>query len=62
MPIIQVNWLQGHSADVKRKYSAELTKTTCECLGIAPEVVRIIFNDMPHDNYAAGGILFSDKK
>jgi 4-oxalocrotonate tautomerase len=62
MPIIQVNLLQGRSADVKRKYASEMTRLTCECLGVPPESVRIIFNDMPPENFAVAGTLSADSK
>ena len=61
MPIIKVNLLQGRSTEVKRKYAAELTKLTCECLDVLPESVRIIFNDMAHENFAVAGTLAADR-
>ncbi|MDR1966358.1 MAG: tautomerase family protein, partial [Synergistaceae bacterium] len=47
MPIIHVNLLEGRSADAKRKFALQVTQSACECLDVAPEQVRIIFNDMP---------------
>jgi len=62
MPIIKVNLLQGRSTEVKRKYAAELTKLTCECLDVKPEAVRIIFSEMAHENYSIAGVLKADSK
>ena len=62
MPIIQVNLLQGRSVETKRKYAAELTKLTCECLDASPESVRIIFREMAHEDFAIAGILAADRK
>ena len=62
MPIIQVNLLQGRSTEVKRKYAAELTKLTCDCLDVAPESVRIIFSEMAREDFAIAGILAADRK
>jgi 4-oxalocrotonate tautomerase len=62
MPIIQINLLQGRSAEAKGKLASEMTRVTCECLGTAPEQVRIIFNDMPPENYSIAGTLVSEKK
>jgi 4-oxalocrotonate tautomerase len=62
MPIIQVNLLQGRSTEAKRKLASEMTRVTCECLGTAPEQVRIIFNDIPPENYSIAGTLTADKK
>ncbi|MDR1510454.1 MAG: 4-oxalocrotonate tautomerase [Synergistaceae bacterium] len=62
MPIIQVNLLQGRSTEAKRKFASEVTRVACECLGVAPEQVRVIFNDMPPENYSIAGTLASDRK
>ena len=62
MPVIQVNLLEGRSVETKRKYAAELTKLTCECLDTSPESVRVIFNEMEHENFAIAGTLAVDKK
>jgi len=62
MPIIQVNLLQGRSTEVKRKYAAELTKLSCECLDVPPESVSIIFSEIAHENLAVAGTLAADRK
>jgi 4-oxalocrotonate tautomerase len=62
MPIIQVNLLQGRSVEAKRKYADGVTKLTCECLDVAPEAVRVIFNEMAHENFAIAGTLAVDRK
>lgn len=61
MPIIQVNLLQGRSVEAKRKFADEVTKAACGCLGAQPEQVRVIFSDMPPENYAVAGVLSLDK-
>ena len=62
MPIIQVNLLQGRSIEAKRKYAADVTKLTCECFEVPPERVRVIFNEMAHENFAIAGTLAADRK
>jgi 4-oxalocrotonate tautomerase len=62
MPIIQVNLLQGRSTEVKRKFASEVTRVTCECFGSKPEQVRVIFNDMPPENFSIAGVLTADRK
>ena len=62
MPIIKVNMLQGRSVETKRRYASEMTRVTCECLSVKPESVRIIFSDMPHENFAIAGTLSADIK
>ncbi len=62
MPIITVNMLDGRTVEQKRKIAARLTQVICEELGKKPENVRIMFNEIPLDNYAVAGILKSDEK
>jgi len=62
MPIVQVNLLEGRTIEAKRKYAAEITKLTCGCFDVPPEKVRVIFNDMKHENFAVAGVLAADKK
>lgn len=61
MPIIQVNLLHGRTVEAKRRFSRELTDLACDCLDVKPEQVRIIFNEMPRDNYAIAGTLVCDR-
>ncbi len=62
MPIIQVNLLEGRPVEAKRAFAANVTKLVCEDLGVTAEQVRVIFNEMPHENYAIAGTLVADKK
>ena len=62
MPIIKVNMLQGRSVETKHQYASEITRITCECLGVTPDSVRIIFSEIPPENFAVAGTLYADKK
>jgi len=62
MPVIEVNLLQGRSAEAKRKHAAELTKLTRECFDALPESARIIFSKMARENFAVAGTLAADGK
>ena len=62
MPTIHVNLLEGRTVEAKRKYAAEVTKLTCECFEVTPEKVRVVFNDMKHENFAIAGVLVADQK
>jgi 4-oxalocrotonate tautomerase len=62
MPIIRVNLIEGRSTEAKRKFAAEATRVACECLSVAPEQVRIIFDEMPKENFAIAGTLVCDRK
>jgi 4-oxalocrotonate tautomerase len=58
MPIIQVNMLEGRTVDQKRKL---VTDAVVKSLGVKPEDVRIILQEMAKHDYAIGGVLFMDK-
>lgn len=62
MPVIQVNMLAGRPIEAKRKFATNLTKLVCDDLGVRPEQVRIIFNEMQHENYSIAGTLVADKE
>ena len=62
MPVIQVNLLAGRSVEAKRAFAANVTKLACEDLSVKPEQVRVIFNEMPHENYAIAGTLVADRE
>jgi 4-oxalocrotonate tautomerase len=62
MPLINVNMIQGRSVETKRKYASEMTRITCECLGVTPDSVRIIFSEMPPENLVIAGTLAADVK
>ena len=62
MPVIQINLLQGRPVDAKRAFAARVTELACETLSVKPEQVRVIFNEMPHENYAIAGTLVADRE
>lgn len=62
MPIIQVNLLQGRPTEAKRRFAAEVTQLACDALGVRAEQVRVIFNEMPRENYAIAGELVADRE
>lgn len=55
MPIIQVNLLEGRSVAQKRAMIAALTQAVVDTLGVQPESVRILLNEMAPEHYAVAG-------
>ncbi len=62
MPIVQVQLFEGRSLEMKRKLVSEMTKVICDVLEVSPDVVRIILNEMSHENFAIAGTLVSERK
>jgi 4-oxalocrotonate tautomerase len=61
MPIIQVSMFEGRTVDQKRKLVAEMTDAVVNSLGVKPEDVRIILQDMAKHDYSIGGKLVIDR-
>jgi 4-oxalocrotonate tautomerase len=60
MPIIQVELLEGRAIEAKRAFAADVTQAAAKHFSVTPDRVRIIFRDMPKENYAVAGVLSSD--
>jgi 4-oxalocrotonate tautomerase len=60
MPIVQIHILEGTDLEKKRLLVKRMTEVICDTLERKPEQVRIILNDMQHDNYAIAGVLRCD--
>lgn len=61
MPIITVNMFEGRTVDQKRKLVAEMTDAVVNSIGVKPEDVRIIIQDMAKHDYSIGGKLAMDR-
>jgi 4-oxalocrotonate tautomerase len=55
MPIIQMNLVEGRSVAQKRAAVAAITEAVVRSLGVRPEQVRIMINEMPSEHFAVGG-------
>jgi 4-oxalocrotonate tautomerase len=60
MPVVHINMLSGRDIAKKRLLVKRITDVIVDTLDSKPEKVRVIIHDMPHDNYAIGGVLVSD--
>ena len=61
MPIVQVHMIEGRTVEQKRKLVTEMTQAMVNTLGVKPEDVRIILQEMAKHDYSVGGTLFIDK-
>ncbi|CAJ0690516.1 MULTISPECIES: 4-oxalocrotonate tautomerase [Ralstonia] len=62
MPTFHIEMFEGRSVEQKRKLVEEVTRVTCESLGCAPAAVDIIITDIKRENWATGGVLWSEQK
>jgi 4-oxalocrotonate tautomerase len=61
MPDVHISWLAGRTVDQKRKVVEGITKVLMDEAGAKPESTHIVFMDIPHTDFASGGMLVADK-
>lgn len=61
MPIIEVNLLEGRSAEDKERLIEALTEAAIGAIAAPRESVRIILREMPAGHFAVGGQSFAAK-
>jgi 4-oxalocrotonate tautomerase len=61
MPDVHISWLAGRTVEQKRKVVEGITKVLAEAAGVKPEATHIVFVDIPHTDFASGGMLVADK-
>ena len=60
MPVVVVEWWEGRTIEQKKQLAQGITSTMQE-MGIPPEAVQIIINDVPKHNWAIAGKLASEQ-
>lgn len=60
MPTIRVEMFEGRSAEQKAALAKELTEACVRVLGSAPSGVDVLFFDIARQNWATGGVLWSE--
>lgn len=61
MPHLNIDLFEGRDAAKKQELVGKLTEVVCEVLGCEPRAVTIILNECSRENWAAGGLLHSNK-
>ena len=62
MPIVTVNWMTGKSKGQKTKLAEAITEAMSEVIDAPPEATQVLFNELPWESWAIGGVLYSDKE
>lgn len=60
MPTMHIELFAGRSPEQKSELVAALTRETCRVLGCEPGAIDIILIDIPRENWATGGKLWSE--
>jgi 4-oxalocrotonate tautomerase len=61
MPIISVVIAEGRTTAMKRKFIRAITAATVDSLGVKPDQVRVMLNELPLGHYAVAGETFAER-
>ena len=61
MPTLRVELFEGRTPQQKALLAAELTAACVKVLGGSPDSVDILFYDIARQDWATGGVLWSEK-
>jgi len=61
MPFVNVKMLAGRTQEQKRELAEVLTREVVRILNVKPEVVDVLIEEHPPQNWASAGKLYSDK-
>ena len=62
MPTIRVELLEGRTPEQKTALVKALIQATVESLGSKAESVDVVLFDIPRQNWATGGVQWSERK
>jgi 4-oxalocrotonate tautomerase len=55
MPLVQIYMYEGRTKELKTKLIEEVTKAVVDSLGVKPEAVEVILQDVPRQHWARAG-------
>jgi 4-oxalocrotonate tautomerase len=62
MPHVQITWVEGRTAEQKRKIAERITSVLIEDGRAKRENIHVSFHDVAPSNYAEAGVLVADQK
>lgn len=62
MPIVNIQILKGRSLEQKKKLTRAVTDAVVSAIGVKPDAVWIVVEEMEKENFATGGVLHSEKQ
>mgnify|MGYP001187957713 CR=1 FL=1 len=62
MPVAHISLLEGRDKEAKAKIANEVADSISRHGGAPKEAVIVVFHDVTGDDWATGGVLFSDRK
>jgi len=62
MPTYHIEMIEGRTIEQKKKLVEEITRVTVEVLGGSPDSVDILITDVKRENWATGGVLWTEPR
>ena len=62
MPTLRVELLEGRTPEQKKELVQALTQAVVDTLGSKPESVDILLYDIKRNDWATGGVLWSERQ
>lgn len=62
MPIVRIEMWPGRTHAQKAELAKAITEAMVDIAKTTPDQTIIVFEDVPRENWAQGGVLASDKK
>jgi 4-oxalocrotonate tautomerase len=62
MPTYHIEMLEGRTLEQKKKLVKEITRVTVEVLGGSADAVDILITDVKRENWASGGVLWTEPR
>jgi 4-oxalocrotonate tautomerase len=60
MPVVIVKMAKGRTTEQKKTIIREFTRTLTETLGVGPEMVTILIDELDRDNIGKSGKMLSE--
>lgn len=61
MPLIRIEMFEGRSREQKKALAETITRETDRILNCGAEAVDIIFTELKREDWATGGVFWSDR-
>ena len=62
MPTYHIEMLKGRTLDQKKRLVEAITRVTVDVLGGKPDAVDILITDVKRENWATGGVLWTEPR
>jgi len=62
MPIAEIKMLEGRNEECKKSLIRAVTRAIQHTLGVKPDAIRVIINEIPAEHYGIAGLPYRDFK